>query len=443
MTITLGAIRPCLDGMTPAILATCSRGGVPNITYLSQAFYIDDQHLALSFQFFNKTRQNVLENPRARLMVWHPVTSAMYRADVRYLRTEMSGPTFERMRAMLAGIASHTGMAGVFKLLGADIYRVLSIEALPVRTVIHDEPKSSRLPGLRAACERLCRVGDYAQLLSEALSALKEHLAITHAMVLSHDGARGVLYAVASVGYERSGAGAEIAVGSGVIGVAARERTAIRITHVTSDRAYLTAVRSSAERQGARPDEEIAWPGLASPGSQIALPLVSGEQLLGVLFVESERDGCFSHDDEDALATFASHLSSAMLALQQDDDRPPPPPPPSPPPVTSGKRVKVRHYREDDSIFLDDEYIIKGVAGAILWAMVCDHTATGRDTFNNRELRLDKRSKLPDVGDNLEARLVLLQRRLADRGACIRIARVARGRLRLDVSRPLEPVEVG
>lgn len=442
MTVTLGAIRECLDGLTPAILATCSRAGVPNVTYLSQAFYLDDQHIALSFQFFNKTRQNVLENPRARLMVWHPITAAMYRVDVRYLRTETSGATYERMRAMLAGIASHTGMAGVFKLQGADIYRVLSIEALPSRQVAPDEPRAPRLPGLRAACERLARAVDYAQLLSEALSALGQHLSVTHAMVLAHDGARGALYAVASMGYERSGVGAEIAIGSGVIGVAARERTAIRLTHVTSDRAYLTAVRSSAERQGVKLEQEIAWPGLPSPGSQVAVPLVACDQLLGVLFVESERDGRFAHDDEDALAMFASQLAWAMQALQRvdDDERPQPA---SPAPALSGKRARVRHYREDDSVFIDDEYVIKGVAGAILWAMVCDHAATGRDSFTNRELRLDPRIKLPEVGDNLEARLVLLQRRLVDRDACIKLVRVGRGRLRLEVARPLEPVEIG
>jgi hypothetical protein len=50
--------------------------------------------------------------------------------------------------------------------------------------------------------------------------------------------------------------------------------------------------------------------------------------------------------------------------------------------------------------------------------------------------------KLPDLGDNLEARLILLTRRLAERDAGIRIEKAGRGRLRLAVSRPLELVEV-
>jgi hypothetical protein len=69
-------------------------------------------HVALSFQFFNKTRANVLANPQVQVLVPHPDTAAMYRLDLRYLRTETEGPLFERMKAKLAGVASMSGMAG-------------------------------------------------------------------------------------------------------------------------------------------------------------------------------------------------------------------------------------------------------------------------------------------------------------------------------------------
>jgi adenylate cyclase len=44
---------------------------------------------------------------------------------------------------------------------------------------------------------------------------------------------------------------------------------------------------------------------------------------------------------------------------------------------------------------------------------------------------------LPDLGDNLEARLILLTRRLVERDACLRIEKTGRGRFRLLVQRPL------
>ena len=59
-TLDLDAIRPCLEGTIPGVMATCGPDGMPNVTYVSQVEYVDARHLALSFQFFNKTRRNVL-----------------------------------------------------------------------------------------------------------------------------------------------------------------------------------------------------------------------------------------------------------------------------------------------------------------------------------------------------------------------------------------------
>lgn len=445
--LTLDAIRACLDGAVPSIMATCARDGTPNVTYLSHAAYVDPEHLALSFQFFSKTRQNVLENPRARLLVWHPATAEMYRLEVRYLRTETEGPLFERMRAMIAGIASHTGMDGVFCLRGADVYRVMSIEAVPARSRAPDVPRRARLAGLRQACAGLIEAPDLDALFRGALDALAHHLEITHAMVLAHDPARTVLYAVATLGYAEPGVGAEIPLGAGVIGVAARERVPIRLTHLTSDRSYLEAVRERSSRAGVPAGAEVAWPGLRAPGSQVAVPIVAGGTLLGVLFAESPSDGRFDYDDEDALATFAEHLGACMVALERMPDERTPDESEhergaAVAPDASGKPAVLRHYRADDTVFLDDEYVIKGVAGAILWAMASDHAQSGRTAFTNRELRLDPRIPLPELGDNLEARLVLLTRRLEERGACLRLVRTGRGRLRLDVLRPLELTEI-
>src|SRR5262245_23111005 len=138
--LTVDSVRDCLEGAIPSVLATCSADGVPNVAYLSQVEYVDSRHIALSFQFFNKTRRNILANAAAELLVVHPLTAAMYRLRARFLRTESEGPLFERMKAKLAGIASHTGMAGVFKLLGSDVYEVLSVESTGTRTLGEPPP---------------------------------------------------------------------------------------------------------------------------------------------------------------------------------------------------------------------------------------------------------------------------------------------------------------
>ncbi len=82
-------------------------------------------------------------------------------------------------------------------------------------------------------------------------------------------------------------------------------------------------------------------------------------------------------------------------------------------------------------MFLDGEYLIRGVAGRILWSLVQRHEQTGQTEFTNKELRLDKSLDLPGFRDNLDTRLVMLKRRLDERQAPLRLERTGRGRFEL------------
>jgi adenylate cyclase len=444
MALTLDAIRACLEGGVPSSVATCAADGTPNVSVVSQVHYVDRAHVALSFQFFNKTRQNVLANPRAAALVIHPETAAQYRLELEYLRTETEGALFENMKAKLAGIASHTGMAGVFRLQGSDIYRVLEIAAVPGNPLPLPPPRRNMLSALRLCAERMTQVGDLGRLLDDSLAAIDELFDVRHAMVLMLDGSGRRLYTVASRGYPLSGVGSEVAVGCGVIGVAAAERTPIRIMHMTSEYSYGRAIRESIEKAGLGKSLETAipFPGLANSRSQLAVPITSGGRLLGVLYVESPEDLRFGYDDEDALVAIAAQIGMAIHVLQQTAETQDDVPSPAPGKVAAeGAPVIIRHYAADDSVFVGDDYLIKGVAGAIVRKLVRDHLASGRTEFTNRELRLDPTIRLPDVSDNLEARLVLLERRLAERGAVLRIEKTGRGRFRLVVGRPVKLVE--
>ena len=124
-------IRAALDNGLPALMVTCSADGTPNATVISKVYYVDDAHVALSFQFFNKTIRNVRENPRA----WAGVTDFIGRTDwalnLAFEHSETEGPIFDAMDMQIEAIASATGMSGIFKLRAADIYRVLSVERRP------------------------------------------------------------------------------------------------------------------------------------------------------------------------------------------------------------------------------------------------------------------------------------------------------------------------
>lgn len=443
MALTVDSIRRCLEGAIPATMATCSDDGMPNVAYLSQVEYIDAQHVALSYQFFNKTRANVLANARAQMILTDPVTAATYRLDIEYLRTEIEGALFERMKAKLAGIASHTGMAGIFKLLGSDVYRVHRIERIG-DAIEAPQAMRSIFSALRKSGEQLQQCADLDVLLDTTLHVLAREFDIQHAMILLLDNDKPRLYAVASHGYENSGVGSEIAFGEGVIGIAAQARTPIRIGHMTSEYSYGRAVRAATAQAGFEHSlsTEIPLPGLAESRSQMAVPIMALTQLLGVLFVESTQDSRFSYDDEDALVALAAQIGLSMQHLQQtqtqaSNDNANIETVVSEP---SGTPVEIRHYTENDSVFINGNYLIKGVAGAIFWALLQDFYQHGRRVFSNRQLRLDQRIRLPELSDNLEARLILLTKRLAEHDACVRIEKCGRGQFQLCVQRPLKLV---
>jgi hypothetical protein len=344
----------------------------------------------------------------------------------------------------LAGIASHTGMANVFRLRGSDVYEVQSIEAVEGDHLPAAPPRCGLLSTVRRVSERLARCTALDELLNTTLGALADWMDVRHAMVLMLDPVTQRLYTVASCGYPTSGVGSEIDMGQGVIGMAARERTPVRIMHMTNAYQYSAAIRSSLQ-DGSTDlclDMDIPWPGLDAPHSQLAVPILSADRLLGVLFVESPNDLQFNFEDEDVLVAVAGHLGASIDLMQATPEQPDPEPSDSVLPAMGGQPLQIRHFSANDSVFIGDDYLIKGVAGAIFWKLVQDFTRLGRTEFTNRELRLAPELGLPDVIDNLEARLVLLQRRLVERGPWIRIEKTGRGRFCLAVLRPLELQEV-
>jgi hypothetical protein len=441
--LTLRRIRRMLEGVVPPAMCTASSDGVPHVNYLSQAEFVDDGHIALSFQFFNQSRENVLRTRRASLSVDDPYTGDGVVMRLEYLRTDTAGPVFERMRAKLAGIASHTGMENVFALRGADLYRVLSLRPVPGRQELPGLlPRCDLAMGARLLSQRLSACADLPGLLDTFMDGLARDLRIEHAMLWLVERPRHCLVLLSSRGYERSGLGAEMPITAGLAGVAAREGVPVRVGHMTKMYTYGRAVRAQARSLGLDPllADEIPLPGLESPRSQIAVPLVARGTTIGVLFAESLHDQFFSYDDEDALLLLGSQLAGLMALLHGAE--PGDAHEAQVPSITTASDdqvtpLRVRRFASDHSVFLDGDYLIRGVAGAIFWKLVSEHVQKGRRDFTNRELRMASDLPLPDVQANLEVRLLLLQRRLAERGSAVQIEKTGRGTFRLQVSRPV------
>jgi adenylate cyclase len=241
------------------------------------------------------------------------------------------------------------------------------------------------------------------------------------------------LVTVGSRGYPWCGIGSEVAVGEALIGAAAAERSAVRISDMSRIRRFGSAIRASSEDENRT--RTIVLPGMLDAMSQMALPMIAGGALRGVLFLESAKRLAFSKDLEAALSTVAGQAAAALalaesLGAEQSL-------------VTSegagalaGRPFSVVHHAFDDSVFIDNEYLIKGVPGRLLVHLLRLHLREGRADFTNREMRLSDELRLPELKDNLETRLLLLKRRLDEKAAPIRLRRTGRGRLRLELAGP-------
>jgi hypothetical protein len=225
------------------------------------------------------------------------------------------------------------------------------------------------------------------------------------------------------------GVGSEVALGEGAIGVAAAQGCTVRLCDMSRGRRFAAAVLATGGADAAR---SIPLPGLADPQSQLAVPLISMGKVRGVLFAEDARRFRFRQSEEDALVMIASQLAASLRLAELENAAAPPKM--NPPATTQGPQFHVRYHNFDDSLFIDGNYVIKGVPGRLLLHFLQAYAQTGRTDFTNRELRLDGTLRLPDLKDNLETRLILLRRRLAEKGSPVQLSRPGRGHIRLELS---------
>jgi GAF domain-containing protein/pyridoxamine 5'-phosphate oxidase-like protein len=440
-------ISSCFQGVIPSVVVTSDARGVPNVTFVSQVFLIDDKHVALSCQFFNKTRRNLDENPRAWVEVHDPLTMQTWRMRLRFLRSEKSGPLFDSMSLRIQAIASHTGMSGIFNLIASDVFEIEELQknegyltetATDTSEKVSVDGLRSEVRGLQYISQQINRAECLEELLEAVLESLDQYFGFEHTMILLEDPATKRLVTMASRGYGESGVGAEVAPGEGLIGTVARGRRMLRISGLSHELRY---GRTVAREHGA-PTAEVPLPGLADAQSVLVIPLTIGDRLVGVIAADDRDPLRFGEWDEAYLQVVANQIALGIdRILQRDSDDDETVTIVAPSAATTGTPRTFTFYKNDDCVFIDGEYLIRNVPGRILWKLLGDWKREGRTEFSNRELRLDDSLGLPAIKDNLESRLILLRKRLDEKGADVRIVPTARGRFALQVNGPVELVE--
>lgn len=434
--IALTSIRDCFEGVIPSVVATLDAGGVPNVSYLSQVHLVDDDHVALSNQFFSKTADNVRATGRATVIVVSGRSGAQYGLDLAYEASLTTGDLFDRMAAQLSAISTQQGAGEIMKLRSAELYRVEACrplaepaDAAPAAPATAPPKTDERLAQAARLSAAIGAESDADAMVDRALEGLISDFGFSNAMVLAVDPAEGRLTTLASRGYPIGGAGSEVAPGEGVIGIAATRGRPVRLSDMSRGRRMAAAVRASARIDA---DRHIPLPGLAEPQSELAAPMIARGKTYGVLFTESPERFRFGPDDEAALTLIGGQLAACLRLADMEAGDLPPERPGVPNPLP-GAPFRVKLFAYDDSLFIDETYVIKGVPGRLLFHFLRIYAESGRCDFTNREVRLESALRLPDLKDNLETRLILLRRRLDERQTPVRLSRPGRGQIRLEV----------
>ncbi|WP_088360722.1 GAF domain-containing protein [Rhodomicrobium vannielii] len=422
----LDDLATCFEGIYPSAIARRSADGMPNICYLSHVAQVDDRRIAVSNRFFAKTTANIRSDPHAALLIVEPQTGRQYHLALVWQECVEYGRLFEQIKVQPHASSAQIGMMDVMRLRAMDVFLVKDIS--PVTDDAHAEIPVGVIE-IESALRKLADPTDLSQLLSQLLDIVRASFGYEHAMVLLSDESPDTVTAAASMGYDACGVGAEVRNSIGLIGEAAGSKRSMRVNDLSRMRCKGAAVVKSSPHCNFEWCE-VSLPSLSDALSQIAVPLIIHGTVQGVFFVESRERLAFDNGVTAALQTAVMPALNERLA--EDAATSPPAPRES---VKGGSEhvISVVYHRFDHSVFVDRNYIIKGVAGQILMYMLRCKLDRAQDDFTNREIGLSMASALPDFKDNLETRLLLLRRRLDELQTPIRLHHTGRGRLRLEM----------
>lgn len=98
--------------------------------------------------------------------------------------------------------------------------------------------------------------------------------------------------------------------GKGIVGMVTKKKKMMRFGNITSQLRYMSGGRDI----GDHPENEIIikLPGLPNHMSQVAIPLLVHEELVGVLSVESTEFNIFKKEDEELISLLACQAAIAI-----------------------------------------------------------------------------------------------------------------------------------
>ena len=150
-------------------------------------------------------------------------------------------------------------------------------------------------------------------IASAMLNAMDEFFGFKYSMILLVDEKMQKLNVLATHGYEIKGIGASVKLGVGVIGIVAKKKKMMRMANLGMQRSYMKAIKSQiSPEEKNKLGNDVELPGLKNAESQVAIPMLFNNELIGVLSVESEKVNIFNNSDELLIGILANQTANAL-----------------------------------------------------------------------------------------------------------------------------------
>ncbi|MGH9462344.1 MAG: sensor histidine kinase [Vicinamibacteria bacterium] len=174
--------------------------------------------------------------------------------------------------------------------------------------------KSAEVSILRQVSSDINATLGLEEIYEVVLRTMDELFGFHHALILLLDDDGQTLTVVASRGYEGQMLGGVVPMGTGLIGVVAKKRRLMRLSNLGRQRSYIAAIRKQMEEAGrsAELEDVPPVPGLPDVESQIGIPLLIKDNLIGVFSIETAEQKMFSDRDETLVNIVANQAASAI-----------------------------------------------------------------------------------------------------------------------------------
>ena len=150
-------------------------------------------------------------------------------------------------------------------------------------------------------------------IASTMLSLMDEYFGFKHSMILLVSEDKKYLNVLETYGYENKGIGAKVNFGIGVIGIVAQKKKLMRMANLGMQRSYMQAIRKQVSvSDNKKLQDEVELPGLKNAESQVAIPMLIDDELVGVFSVESVKLNIFDKDDEILIGILANQTANAL-----------------------------------------------------------------------------------------------------------------------------------